>query len=93
MVTEWGMKTTIDIPDQIFRQAKARASLRGISLKQFVTEALQEKTSGSANSRSALSEPMWMRGFGALSALKSENRRIEKRIADAFETIAEEDQQ
>jgi hypothetical protein len=35
------MKTTLEIPDDLFRQTKATAALRGESLKEFVTEALQ----------------------------------------------------
>lgn len=37
------MKTTIDIPDELFREAKSRAALEGIKLKELVTEALREK--------------------------------------------------
>ena len=37
------MKTTIDIPDAVFRKAKARAAERGISLREFVTTALVDK--------------------------------------------------
>ena len=32
------MKTTIDIPDPLFRQAKSRAAERGQTLKEFVTD-------------------------------------------------------
>lgn len=35
------MRTTIDLPDELFKQAKAVASLRGISLKDFVTDAVE----------------------------------------------------
>ncbi|MDP6037751.1 MAG: hypothetical protein QGG64_04315 [Candidatus Latescibacteria bacterium] len=35
------MRTTIDIPDHLFRRAKAVASLAGKTLKVFVTEALE----------------------------------------------------
>jgi len=35
------MKTTLEIPDDLFRRTKAEAALRGESLKDFVTEALQ----------------------------------------------------
>lgn len=35
------MKTTIDTPDELFRLAKARASLGGVSLRQFVTDSLR----------------------------------------------------
>jgi hypothetical protein len=34
------MKTTLDLPDPLFRKAKATAAERGQSLKEFVTEAL-----------------------------------------------------
>jgi ribosomal 50S subunit-associated protein YjgA (DUF615 family) len=37
------MKTTIDIPDDLFREAKSRAALEGIKLKELVAEALREK--------------------------------------------------
>ena len=37
------MKTTLEIPDSVFRRAKARAAERGIPLRQFVTEAVEEK--------------------------------------------------
>ena len=37
------MKTTIEIPDALFRKAKSKAAERGQTLKELVTEALQEK--------------------------------------------------
>ena len=36
------MKTTLDIPETLFRNAKATAALRGQTLKQLVTAALKE---------------------------------------------------
>ena len=35
------MRTTIEIPDELLRQAKARAALRGMKLKELVAEALE----------------------------------------------------
>ena len=35
------MKTTIDLPDQLFRRAKATAAERGLSLKDFITAAVE----------------------------------------------------
>ena len=35
------MKTTLEIADDLFRRAKATAAMRGESLKDFVSEALQ----------------------------------------------------
>jgi hypothetical protein len=34
------MKTTVDLPDELFRKAKAAAALRGIKFKDLVQEAL-----------------------------------------------------
>jgi len=35
------MKTTLEIPDDLFREAKAMAVLEGIKLKDFVAESLR----------------------------------------------------
>ncbi len=37
------MKTTLEIPDALFRRVKSNSAERGQSLKAFVSEALQEK--------------------------------------------------
>ena len=37
------MKTTVDIPDELFREAKSRAAREGIKLRELVAEALREK--------------------------------------------------
>ena len=46
------MKTTLEIPDALFRQAKAAASEKGLTLKTYVTEALQEKLGKPAKRKS-----------------------------------------
>jgi len=35
----------LEIPDAIFRRAKAKAAERGVPFRQFVTEAVQDKIS------------------------------------------------
>ena len=40
------IKTTVEIPDHLFREAKKAAAGRGLSLKTFLTEALKEKLAG-----------------------------------------------
>jgi hypothetical protein len=37
------VKTTLEIPDPIFRRARSRAAEQGIPLRQFVTEAVEDK--------------------------------------------------
>lgn len=84
------MKTTIEIPDVLFRRAKAKAAERGQSLRDLVTEALQEKlAAGAGKSRAA--EPEWMQGFGKLRQLHAETERIRARIEEHFEVIEPED--
>ena len=36
------MKTTVDLPDPLFRRAKATAAVSGISLKIFITRAVEQ---------------------------------------------------
>jgi Arc/MetJ family transcription regulator len=36
------VRTTIDIPDDLFRQIKARAAVQGLKLKDYVTQALRD---------------------------------------------------
>lgn len=84
------MKTTLELPDPLFRKVKATAAARGQSLKDFVTEALQEKLAP-ATGRLAASEPEWMRGFGKLRRLRKETARVQSLIDKEFEVIEPED--
>ena len=84
------MKTTIEIPDPLFRRAKSRAAERGQTLKEFVTEALQARLQAHA-SQARPAEPPWMQGFGKLRRLHKETRRIQSRIDERFEVIEPED--
>ncbi len=84
------MKTTVEIPDPLFRKAKARAAERGQTLKEFMSEALQEKLLTKAGNARA-GEPEWMKGFGKLHHLRKETARIQKRVDKIFEVIEPED--
>ena len=37
------MRTTVDIPDPVFRKMKATAALRGVSLKEFLLSAVEHE--------------------------------------------------
>ena len=84
------MKTTIEIPDHLFRRAKATAAERGQALRAFVAEALQEKLS-SERVRSDGDAPRWMRGFGQLRRLRRETARIQRVIDEEFDVVQPED--
>lgn len=85
------MRTTIDIPDPLFRKLKATAAQRGTSLKDLVTEALEEKLA--PTKRAWRPGPVWMRGFGGLRRLRRETARVSRIIAREFEVIEPEDTQ
>lgn len=81
------MKTTLEMPDFLFRRAKSIAAERGISLRQLVTEALQDKLNLTGRSRS---HP-WMKHMGKLKHLRRETERIDRRIEESFEQVDRED--
>jgi hypothetical protein len=84
------MKTTIEIPDTLFRKAKSKAAERSQTLKEFVSEALEEKLAPRSSAARA-GEPAWMQGFGKLRHLQKETARIQERIREAFERVEPED--
>jgi len=81
------VKTTLEIPDAVFRRAKSVAAQRGIALRAFVTEAVEEKL----NAGSATGEKPWTRLAGGLKHLRKETTRINEVIQREFEAIEPED--
>lgn len=65
------LKTTLQVPDQLLRDAKASAASSGTSLKQFVCSALRSKLQADKNARSA--EVGWRAVFG-----KARGSRVEQ---------------
>jgi hypothetical protein len=83
------VKTTVEIPDALFRKAKAAAAEEGKSLKDFLTEAVTDRLHRE-RSASSQSKP-WEAAFGGLKSLHRENVRIGRLIAAEFERIDEEE--
>ena len=79
------MKTTLEIPDAIFRRAKAKASEEGVPLRQFVSEAVAEKLKPPAREKART------RLAGSLRHLRKETARINQRIDQEFESIEPEE--
>ena len=75
------MKTTIEIPDVLYRRAKSAAAERGISLGVFVSEALADKL------RLHGGHKPWMKTFGKLRGLRKETTRINRIIEEEFGQI------
>jgi len=66
------VKTTLEIPDPTFRRAKAQAAQQGMPLRQFVTEAVDEKLRAKLP---AGGQP-WLSLAGRLRHLRKETARI-----------------
>ena len=81
------MKTTLELPDALFRRAKSAAAQRGIAFRELVSEALAEKLTGGTEPRP------WMKSFGGLRALHKESARIDRIIKLEFDQIEPEDRQ
>jgi hypothetical protein len=77
------MKTTLEIPDRIFRRAKAKAAEQNVPLRQFVSEAVAEKLKAPP----AAGAKPWMKHLGKLKHLRKETERINKAVKEAFEQI------
>ena len=80
------MKTTIELHEATFRRAKILAVRHGMTLEQFVTEAVQEHLRRyDSETHDPDKDPPWMAGFGVLADLSNENRRVERMIEEEFE--------
>ena len=77
------MKTTLEIPDAIFRRAKSMAASRGIPLRELVTEAVKDKLAASSKA----TEKPWLKHMGKLKHLHKETEHINRRIEEDSEKI------
>src|SRR5204862_6643549 len=80
------VKTTLEIPDMIFRRAKSKAAAQGVPLRQFVTEAVEDKLKSSSTS----GRRPWMKHVGKLKDLHKETQRINRAIEETFEVVDSE---
>jgi len=81
------MKTTLEIPDSVFRRAKAVAAEEGVPLRQFVTEAVEQKLKAR---KTAPAEKPWLKMAGRLRHLHKETTRINRIIEKEFRRIEPE---
>ena len=73
------MKTTLEMPDELFRRAKTTAAQRGQSLKQLVTVALERELAGPAPGTKTSK-----RKQAEVEAMMREFKKISKRISAAW---------
>lgn len=87
------MKRMIEIPEETLQRAKTLAAANGVTVKQLVTDAIEDKLSQCAK-RPKAKEPAWVKLHGAFAktkVMRAETRRIQKIIDAEFERIDPED--
>ncbi|MEZ5329267.1 MAG: hypothetical protein R3F19_29815 [Verrucomicrobiales bacterium] len=83
------MKTTLELPDDLFRWAKITAARQGRPLKDIFAEALREKLMKTEQITDA-SQPPWMQFFGAFGEStehQTETYRIQEMIDAEFGAV------
>jgi hypothetical protein len=77
------VKTTIEIPEDLFRRTKATAALRGESLKDFVTDALRDRLDRQTSQAAPVAG--WRSVFGR--ARPEEVDPVDAKITAEFERV------
>ncbi len=74
------MRTTLDLPDTLYREAKKAAVERGVTLKALLTQSLRKELGADAGD-AASEEPAWWKHAGTLSTEAGEE--MERFLAGA----------
>ena len=81
------MKTTMELPDTLFTTMKITVASEGISMKEFLTQAIQLRL----KVRPEPLEKPWLKAFGGLKEMQKENRKLDRLIAGEFGQVDPED--
>lgn len=76
------MKTTLDLPDALLRRTKAAAAMRGVSMRDFIAQALEFQL------RQREPAPGWRRLAG--KARKLDTAPVNRALATEFSRIDED---
>jgi len=82
------MKTTFELSDHLFRQAKVYAAVQGISLKDFFSQAISEKLAKSGERRQ---QKPWLDFYNKQIDLAEELDRLDRIVQSEFETVDPEE--
>jgi len=83
------VKTTLEIPEPLFRQLKISAAKQGKTIRAVVNEALTEKLNRSQHGVGDV--PAWRVAFGGLRQLRDETAKINQDVAAEFSQVKPED--
>ena len=82
------MRTTIDLPDELFREIKIRAASDGVKLKELITLYLEQGLNGASSPATTLGSP---RSKLPVVRLKTKQALPDLTNADLFEILQSED--
>lgn len=77
------MKTTVELPDELLREAKASAAGEGTSLKEVLTAALRNHLRGAE--KVPRGQEAWRRSFGTVDP--EDLREVDQVIEEELEVI------
>jgi plasmid stability protein len=83
------VKTTLEIPEPLFRQLKISAAKQGKTIRAVVNEALTEKLNRFAHGVEDV--PAWKAAFGGLRRLRHETAKINQDISAEFSRVNPEE--
>lgn len=81
------MRTTIDLPDPLFRRSKAAAALAGVPLREFVAAALRAYLA--AHGETVPEQSGWRAVFGKAGA--EEVAEVDRVVQEEFGRVDPED--
>ena len=79
------MTTTLDLPDQLLREAQAEAADHGLSLQDFLAGVLQARLASKQDNVGHTAS--WRDFYGSLRHLHGERQKIESLIEEEFEQV------
>jgi hypothetical protein len=79
------VKTTLEIPEPLFRQLKISAAKQGKTIRAVVNEALTEKLNRSPYGVEDV--PAWRVAFGGLRDLRDETAKINRDLTTEFSRV------
>ena len=85
------VKTTLEIPDALYREVKVTAARTGKTVTAIVQSALKRELTANTNQPDAQTEKPWTKWAGCLSEIpKEEHKKIRLRIEETFSEIDKE---
>lgn len=85
------MKTTLEIPDALFRQVKAQAAMNGQSMKTLVVDVLRASIAQPVRKKGVPPRPPWRSLYGSLRDEADALNKVQATIDSEFGKVDPDD--